>query len=334
MAIRPDYVTGSLTLTSGSANFTTSGSALQAAAVQAGDEIITRSGNVLIIASITGQNSGTLMQPCPASAAGAGQPLRIRFQPDGSRYQGAARDLIEKLASGNLEALAALTSAANTMPYFTGAGTAGLTGLTAFARSFLDDPDAATAYGTLGTIPNAQLPGRLQELAAGGLTDANQANISGLYVISSSAANAPPIGTSFLYVMMNLSTYGRQIAYARDSSRVASRNLTNGVWSAWTEISGGLAGANGWERQPDGIITQWGSVVVSLNASLSATITLPTTFPTAQFNGALLTNGDWGASSQRGAQLVVVNFTNSTILIAANGAVAGNIRVNFQTRGN
>jgi len=169
MAIRPDYTIGTLTLTSGSANFTTSGSALQTAAVQAGDEIITRSGDVLIIATITGQNSGTLFQNCPASAAGVGQPLRVRFQPDGSRYQGAVRDLIEKLASGNVEALAgitgatktlpyftgagsmdALVGAANTMPYFTGVNGMGVTALTAFARSLLDDPDASSALSTLG----------------------------------------------------------------------------------------------------------------------------------------------------------------------------------------
>lgn len=108
MAVRPDYDIGVLNLTSGSANFTTTGSALQTAAVQAGDAIITRSGDVLIIATITGQNSGTLFQNCPASAAGAGQPLRIRFQPDGSRYQGAARDLIERLANGILDNIASI----------------------------------------------------------------------------------------------------------------------------------------------------------------------------------------------------------------------------------
>lgn len=56
-----------------------------------------------------------------------------------------------------LAALAGLTSAADSLPYFTGSGTAAITTLSSFIRTLLDDTNQAGAQATLGVYSTAQV---------------------------------------------------------------------------------------------------------------------------------------------------------------------------------
>ncbi len=72
----------------------------------------------------------------------------------------------------DLTAIAALVSAADRLPYATGAGTWGLATFTPFGRSLMDDADAATARATLGAAAIAHTHTIAQTTGLQGALDA------------------------------------------------------------------------------------------------------------------------------------------------------------------
>lgn len=124
MAPLSDYVTGTITLTNGSATFTGVGTGWQAAAFREGDTIIDVSGATefwAVIATIEDNGQGTLTQPWEGPDLN-GVSYRMRYMADGQRTTAQARQLIELLGNGNLQALAGLDGTPQTFAMFTGQG--------------------------------------------------------------------------------------------------------------------------------------------------------------------------------------------------------------------
>lgn len=131
----------------------------------------------------------------------------------------------------NLTALAGLTAAANKLPYFTGASAAAVTDLTAFARTLLDDADAATMRGTLAAVGSA--PSRTSNW--------NSLTTPGFTVIWSSTGDINgPVGGALTQGVSQIGadgTWGYQVAMTPANGKLYSRPFWGSAWAAWAEVA-------------------------------------------------------------------------------------------------
>ncbi|MBZ9852786.1 tail fiber domain-containing protein [Mesorhizobium sp. CA13] len=162
----PLYAVGTATLTAGQTAMVGQ-TTLWLGNVRPYDMVIGQDGSVNLVLTVNSNTSITLLFPW-AGATQTAQPYRILYTADDPFTQTLVRQVMQTLAASALVALGGLVPTARQGVYFDAVANAALFSLTDFARTLLDDADAATARTTLG----AQ--------AALGYTPVNKAGDSGV----------------------------------------------------------------------------------------------------------------------------------------------------------
>ncbi len=154
MAVLSDYVTGTITLTSGSTTFTGTGTAWRLANIREGDTILVDNLVAVIAANsptdplIDSNTTGKLTRAWTGTTAT--RTYRIRFLSDVTRVNAETRTLIELLGNGNLTAMSGLSGTADTLPYFNGIGTMALTNLTSVGRQIIASTALTAVQSAIG----------------------------------------------------------------------------------------------------------------------------------------------------------------------------------------
>ncbi|MGN4975631.1 hypothetical protein [Aeromonas caviae] len=205
----------------------------------------------------------------------------------------------------NLTALAGVSPAADRIPYFTSGAAASVTALTAFARSLLDDNDAAAARATLGVLS-------IEEPFKSAADVATTANLDATYANGSSGEGA----TLTSKAMATLSLDGVTVTVGM---RVLVKNQNapaeNGIYTMTTAGSTTVA----W------VLTR--ATDADTSAKLAGAVV---TVDQGAANGSLLLTNDWKKTSVVGTTAmnwrVVLDSGNVGAYHHNSGATAGTYR--------
>ncbi|MBP1844748.1 hypothetical protein J2046_003015 [Rhizobium petrolearium] len=358
MALLSDYTAGTVSVAAGGTAVTGVGTAWLTAGFAEGDEFFAPGWHG-IVQSVNSNTSLTLYPTGIRGAALAGAAYRLRYQGDGSRLTAQARQLIELLGgTGNFQAFAGLNGAADKVPRFTGAGTMTLDTVTAFMRTLLDDANGVAAYGTLGTIPDAQLPASLKANAPFA-SDLDAITDSGWYRAASSTPGIPVAQYGFLQHITYDANTAVQVYFRGATAQRYVRRKASGTWQSWVmtvdQLLGTVSQSSG---APTGAIIERGSNAngeyvrfadgaqfctltdATLTYSSTSRLAFPWTFP-ASFPGSTIWAGVMLPASGASFQNVAIQNCgaswssrgSNSAQIGINNAGATNFASNSQVTG-
>ena len=220
-----------------------------------------------------------------AIGVAAGTSIPTRADADG-RYQP---------LDAELTALAALISAADRLPYFTGLGAAALAVLTPFARTILDDIDAAAVRTTLGLGTTGTT-----------LTDGDKGDIT---VSAAGTVFSIDAGAVTLAKMANMAT--ASLIYRKTAGAGAPEVQTLATLKADLGLSGtnsgdqtSIAGISGTKAQFNAAVTDGDFVFVGDSIPWTNITSKPTTL-----SGYGITDGITAAAVAAGYQPLSANLT-------------------------
>ncbi len=212
-------------------------------------------------------------------------------------FTGTAWDAIGALDLGpELEALASVTSAADTIPYFTGSGAAVVSAFTSFGRQLVDDADQIQARATLGlgtaATRNTGTSGTTVPLLDGVNTWSNNQTFSGALIYGGiTQASVQPATIN-----------GRFSRWNSTNSRYEQFDLfgTTNTWSTTQEFSAGINISSGILRRSVGAGLTAAGTTQATALALTSEINVVTT--AAIGSGVILGNSIGGT-------FVVINTT-------------------------
>ncbi|RVK16208.1 phage tail protein [Sinorhizobium meliloti] len=258
------YVTGTVSVTAGSAVVTGSGTAWATALIAGGlFGLDSSNGNPVPILSVDSNTQLTLAKPWRGTTA-AGQGYWIirdtAYLQQQTVNAQALSTYIQRLDNASLAALAGLNPGADKLAYFTGAAGAALTDIKAKGRDVLAADSMLSLLAKLGPV-NGGNPSPTPSGAGVGLADGdfNTVVVPGAYTIGGQWANGPAgpgaAGhTGMLIVYARFTQVFQELWLATPTSPIR--------WTRWTSVNSG-SWPNQWFKMPGdmvGAVSQSGGV--------------------------------------------------------------------------